>query len=65
MKLIDYKGKHYIIQDKVFELDYVIGEISKEEALRPAFIKNHKASCLHYGIPPYIGDDEELKKVYK
>jgi len=67
---IDYKGKYFTIQDHVFDGedhlvdDIVIGEITKEECLESDFVKLHKEICKHYGIPPYIGDDKELKRVY-
>ncbi len=65
---IDYKGKHYVIQDKGLELnelfDVVIGEISKEEAMDKDFVLLHKDSCEHYGIPCYVGTDKDLIKIY-
>ena len=64
--LIDYKGgKHYVIQDNAFEMDFVIGKITKEEALKPEFVKGHMMSCIYYGIPCYCGDDPEMSAVYK
>ena len=67
-KLIDYKGKHFIIQDKLFELDYQCfypKTISKKKALEKDFIEWHKDNCEYYGIPCYIGDDKDMLKVYK
>ena len=62
--LIDYKGKYTIIQDKDIENDYDIidGEITHEEAIKQA--KQRKEACLYYGIPAYIGEDKELRKIY-
>ncbi len=64
---IDYKGKYFTIEDEVVDevLDVIIGKISKEEALKPEFIKEHKANCLYYGIPPVITSDKDLKKAYE
>jgi hypothetical protein len=67
--LIDYKGKHYIIQDKdyidEYGMDWEVGTITKKEASDPKFIKAHKNLCTYYGIPCYIGKDKELNKIYK
>ena len=66
--LLDYKGKHFVIQDKNYELeylDYPIGSISKREALKPKFIKRHKANCRHYGIPCYFGKDKDMLKAFE
>lgn len=65
LKKIDYKNKYFILQDIVEEDDIEIGEISKEEAMKSYFIRAHKDACEYYGIPPYIGDDPELKEIYK
>lgn len=66
--LIDYKGKHEIIQDigypDKYGMDFVIGTITKKEALSPRYIENHLASCGYYGIPAYLGGDEDMVKVY-
>lgn len=64
---IDYKGKYYIIQDKEIQddMDIIIGEISKDSALDPDYILNHKENCCYYGIPCYSGKDEEMLKAYK
>jgi capsid portal protein len=63
-KLVDYKGKWFVIKDKEEELDYVYGEITKEEALEEDFVAKHKENCKYYGIPAYIGKDKELKRIY-
>ena len=61
--IIVYKGKHFVIQDKIFDpaYDYCICEI-KEEELTDKFLIDHLNKCVRYGIPPYIGDNKELKK---
>ena len=64
--LIDYKGKHYTINDKIVNdaYEYQIGKITKEEALDKEFVVNHKALCIYYGIPAYIGKDKEMNGAY-
>ena len=64
-KLVDYKGKHYIIQDKLYDLDYEIGEIEKEKAIDKIFSEIHISNCKYYGIPAYIGKDEDMNNIYK
>jgi hypothetical protein len=61
--LIDYKGKFTIIMDKgmVDEMDVVVGEISKEQAMKE--VEWRKEDALHYGVPAYVGDDEDLKQL--
>lgn len=63
--LIDYKGKWDIIQDKDIEYDFddVVGEITKEEAIKQA--KERKKACLYFGIPAYVGRDKKLKQIYE
>ena len=70
MKLnkIDYKGKYYILQDsdiEIEEMESVIGTMTKEEAMKPEFVKDHIEDCYYYGIPAYLGNDPELKKLYQ
>jgi hypothetical protein len=62
--LIDYKGKSDIIMDKGLEdvFDYIIGEITHEEVIKQS--KRRIENSLHYGIPTYVGSDEELKKIF-
>ena len=62
--LIDYKSKYTTIQDKdiEFPFDYIVGEITRKEAIEQA--KDRKKACLYYGIPTYIGEDKELRKIY-
>lgn len=61
--LLDYKGKFTVISDEVDEMSMEVGRISKKDAIREA--PERKASSRHYGIPAYIGDDEDLLKVYE
>jgi hypothetical protein len=63
-KKVDYKEKWFVIKDKEEELDYIIGEITKEEALEEDFVAKHKENCEYYGIPAYIGKDKDLKRIY-
>lgn len=63
--LIDYKGKFDIIQDKHHNdesWDFIVGEITHEEAIAQA--EHRVEACNYYGIPAYIGKDEELRKIY-
>jgi len=73
MKLnkIDYKGKWFVLQDIDYKvnddwsfMDIVIGTMTKKEVLDKDFIKEHKANCEYYGIPCYIGENKELKKIF-
>lgn len=58
---VDYKGKWFVIQDELYDLDYEIGTMEDEE-ITDEFLKDHVESCNYYGIPSYIGDDEVLNK---
>lgn len=62
MKKIDYKGKYFMIQDELDDegMDFEIGEISAEE-ITDKFLADHVLQCIYYGIPPYMGKNEELK----
>jgi hypothetical protein len=62
--LIDYKGKFTIIQDKNRidkTWDYVVGEISHENALLE--IPNRIDAADYYGVPVYIGKNKELNNL--
>jgi len=66
--MIDYKGKYFIIQDKESfneDWDFINWAITKEEATKKDFVKEHKENCEYYGIPAYIGSDKDLLKAYK
>ena len=62
MYLTNYKGKHFVITDDPDETTFK--EITKEEVMDENFVALHKEMCDYYGIPPYIGDDKELKQIY-
>jgi len=64
MYLTNYKGKHFVICDHPNEDDMVIREIDRDEAINENFVALHKEMCRQYGIPPYIGEDKELKQIY-
>ena len=61
---VDYKGKHFILHDKDrvddrwditdpnIHIDYVVN----------VGLHEHIHACNYYGIPAYIGSNEELKK---
>lgn len=63
--LIDYKGKYDIVfdPDMVDDLDIVVGKISRDAVIRDA--ANRKEASRYYGIPAYVGKDEELKSLFK
>lgn len=63
--LIDYKGKFTIIMDKGREddLDYIVGEISLEDAIKEC--PERIGDAMYYGVPAYLGDNEELRRIYK
>lgn len=65
---LDYKGKHYVLQDADYELDFmdfVIDTTTKEEILaNKLFIESHKELCEYYGIPAYVGRDKELMALF-
>lgn len=69
-KLSNYKGKHFVIKDKITleDISYggdEVGVMTKKQILDKEFIEEHKASCSYYGIPCYIGGDVELNKIFK
>lgn len=61
--LLDYKGKFTVISDEIDEMSMEVGRISKKDATREA--PERKASAEYYGVPPYIGNDKDLLKVYE
>ena len=61
--LITYKGKFDIICDELDDMDYEVGKISREQAIKEANIR--KEAALYYGVPAYIGKDKELKRIYR
>lgn len=61
--LLDYKGKFTIISDDCDDMDVEAGMISKENAIREA--PERKEASNWYGVPAYVGDDDDLLKVYE
>lgn len=63
-KLVDYKGKYDIVYDpdRVDDMDYVIGEITRADVIADA--ANRKEASRYYGIPAYVGKDEALIKLF-
>jgi hypothetical protein len=60
--LIDYKGKFDIICDDICDEELEVGTITKEQAIKDKDWR--KESATYYGVPAYIGKDEELNKIY-
>ena len=65
-KKIDYKGKHFILQDEIMDdmYDYEIGEMNEKE-ITDDFLKDHVQDCNYYGIPAYVGEDKNLIQAIK
>ena len=63
MKIIadDYKGKWFVLQDEDIDCDFERKEINIDWVMNEG-LKEHVENCLYYGIPSYIGKNEELKK---
>ena len=60
----DYKGKWFSLQDEDIESWYERKEINVEWVMNEG-LKEHVENCDYYGIPPYIGDNQELKDKIK
>lgn len=62
--LADYKGKYTVIIDEDREdmFDVIVGEITKKDAIKEA--RERIGDCNYYGIPAYVGSDEDLNKIY-
>lgn len=60
---VDYKGKHFVIQDEdtLGDFDSIDPYVDVEKVIAEQ-LYNHVADCRYYGIPAYHGKDEELKK---
>lgn len=60
---IDYKGKHFIIQDHIdedgFDIEDPFVDVEKIIA-SDAVLTEHIVACNYYGIPPYLGKDKVL-----
>jgi len=61
MKIIadDYKGKWFILQDENIPANFTRKEINTEYVMNEGLME-HVENCLYYGIPAYIGQDQEL-----
>lgn len=66
IKAIDYKGKHFILQDEDSidkDHDYVLQYIDTLYIINnPEELKNHVLQCNYYGIPSYLGSNKELNE---
>jgi len=56
----DYKGKWFVLQDEDVNCDFGRKEIDIAWATGEG-LPEHVENCLYYGIPAYIGDNQELK----
>ena len=69
MKLTDYKGKFTIIMDddKVGELDWVVGNITKEEIMNwdKDRIEYQKERAYYYGVPAICTSDPDLQLLFE
>ena len=63
---INYKGKYYILQDKVGDpaWDFSIGTV-ETDTLTIGELYEHWVMCCYYGIPPYIGEYALLNAVFE
>lgn len=64
IKAVDYKGKHFILYDEDRlddEMDDIINYIDVDTVITTD-LADHVSSCMYYGIPAYVGSNEELKK---
>ena len=61
--LVDYKGKFTIAQDKLRDLDYEVGKISKKDLIEQ--VEYRKSMARHYGVPAVITKDKEINKLYE
>jgi len=62
----DYKGKWFVLQDEDVEDEYdlVRDEIDVHWVMGEG-LQEHVENCRYYGIPAYIGKNEELKAKIK
>lgn len=63
MKIIadDYKGKWFVLQDENIDCQYERKEINVEWVMGEG-LEEHVENCLYYGIPAYLGDNQDLHK---
>lgn len=60
--LVDYKDKFTVIVDEPGADDFVVGRITRDDVFREVY--ERCALAEHYGIPPYVGNDEEVIELY-
>ena len=61
---VDYKGKHFVIQDEDTLDDFdILDEFVDVEKIvnSPTLLASHVYQCIYYGIPAYLGKDETLR----
>jgi len=61
----DYKGKYFDIcdEDRVYDDDIILNYIDIDKIIsNDKELRQHVWQCRYYGIPPYIGNDDELNK---
>lgn len=63
---VDYKGKHFILHDKdrVDEMDLIDNFVDVSKAVNE-HLEEYLDNCSYYGVPEYIGSNEELWKKIK
>ena len=60
-KAVDYKGKHFVIQDKLYLDDTEDEFVDVEKVISDdRLLKDHVLNCAWYGIPCYLGKDQSL-----
>lgn len=60
---VDYKGKHFTIQDELDEEGFDIEDpyVDVEKIIADdKLLTQHIQDCNYYGIPPYLGKDKDL-----
>lgn len=57
----DYKSKWFVLMDsdKEDDFDFARPDINVDWAMGEG-LKDHVENCLYYGIPAYLGADQEL-----
>lgn len=68
MKAIDYKGKHFILQDEADEDGWDIEDpyVDADKVVADDnLLISHVRDCNYYGIPPYLGKNKELHERIK
>lgn len=58
----DYKGKWFVLQDEDTpdDFSYERKDVNVDWAMNEG-LAEHISNCNYYGIPVYIGDNQELK----